>query len=68
MATATDDNAEIRNLNARLFEKSTCWHTSYEDCYSQLKKTMHYKYSYNQNQSASCALEIKFTVEISENY
>ena len=27
MATATDDNAEIRNLDARLFEKSTCWHT-----------------------------------------
>ena len=26
--TATDDNAEIRNLDARLFEKSTCWHTS----------------------------------------
>ena len=24
MATATDDNAEIRNLDARLFEKSTC--------------------------------------------
>ena len=29
MATATDDNAEIRNLDARLFEKSTCWHTRY---------------------------------------
>jgi len=28
VATATDDNAEIRNLDARLFEKSTCWHTS----------------------------------------
>ena len=28
MATATDDNAEIRNLDARLFEKSTCWHNS----------------------------------------
>ena len=28
MATATDDNAEIRNLDARLFQKSTCWHTS----------------------------------------
>ena len=27
VATATDDNAEIRNLDARLFEKSTCWHT-----------------------------------------
>ena len=27
MATATDDNAEIRNLDARLFEKSTCRHT-----------------------------------------
>jgi hypothetical protein len=24
VATATDDNAEIRNLDARLFEKSTC--------------------------------------------
>ena len=30
VATATDDNAEIRNLDARLFEKSTCWHTSYQ--------------------------------------
>ena len=30
MATATDDNAEIRNLDARLFEKSTCRHTSSE--------------------------------------
>ena len=29
MATATDDNAEIRNLDARLFEKSTCWHTRF---------------------------------------
>ena len=28
MATATDDNAEIRNLDARLFEKSTCRHTN----------------------------------------
>ncbi|MBS6425356.1 MAG: hypothetical protein KH399_14300, partial [Ruminococcus sp.] len=28
VATATDANAEIRNLDARLFEKSTCWHTS----------------------------------------
>ncbi|WP_368259176.1 hypothetical protein, partial [Blautia wexlerae] len=28
VTTATDDNAEIRNLDARLFEKSTCWHTS----------------------------------------
>ena len=28
MDTATDDNAEIRNLDARLFKKSTCWHTS----------------------------------------
>ena len=27
---ATDDNAEIRNLDARLFEKSTCWHTRYK--------------------------------------
>ena len=27
VATAPDDNAEIRNLDARLFEKSTCWHT-----------------------------------------
>ena len=27
VATATDDNAEIRNLDARLFEKSTCRHT-----------------------------------------
>ncbi len=27
MATATDDNAEIRNLDARLFEKSTCRYT-----------------------------------------
>ena len=27
VATATDDNAEIRNLDARLFEKSICWHT-----------------------------------------
>ena len=26
VATATDDNAEIRNLDARLFEKSTCWY------------------------------------------
>ena len=26
MATATDDNAEIKNSDARLFEKSTCWH------------------------------------------
>ena len=24
VAKATDDNAEIRNLDARLFEKSTC--------------------------------------------
>ena len=30
VATATDDNAEIRNLDARLFEKSTCWHTRNE--------------------------------------
>ena len=28
MVTATDDNTEIRNLDARLFKKSTCWHTS----------------------------------------
>ena len=28
MATATDDNAEIRNLDVRLFKKSTCWYTS----------------------------------------
>ena len=28
VATATDDNAEIRNLDARLFEKSTCRYTS----------------------------------------
>ena len=27
MATATDDNAEIRNLDVRLFKKSTCWYT-----------------------------------------
>ena len=27
MATATDDNAEIRNLDARLFWKSTCRYT-----------------------------------------
>ena len=27
VATTTDDNAEIRNSDARLFEKSTCWHT-----------------------------------------
>ena len=27
VATATDDNAEIRNLGARLFEKSTCRYT-----------------------------------------
>ena len=27
MATATDDNAEIKNLDARLFKKSTCWYT-----------------------------------------
>ena len=31
VATATDDNAEIRNLDARLFEKSTCWHNRYAD-------------------------------------
>ena len=30
VATATDDNAEIRNLDARLFEKSTCRYTSPE--------------------------------------
>ena len=30
MATATDDNAEIRNLGAKLFEKSTCRHTSWK--------------------------------------
>ena len=29
VATATDDNAEIRNLDARLFQKSTCWYTSF---------------------------------------
>ncbi len=29
VATATDDNAEIRNLDARLFEKSTCRYTRY---------------------------------------
>ena len=28
MATATDDNAEIKNLDARLFKKSTCWYTN----------------------------------------
>ena len=28
VATVTDDNAEIRNLDARLFEKSTCRYTS----------------------------------------
>ena len=28
MATATDDNAEIRNLDVRLFKKSTCQYTS----------------------------------------
>ena len=27
VATATDDNAEIRNLDARLFWKSTCRYT-----------------------------------------
>ena len=27
VATATDDNAEIKNLDARLFKKSTCWYT-----------------------------------------
>ena len=27
VATATDDNAEIRNLDVRLFKKSTCWYT-----------------------------------------
>ena len=26
MATVTDDNAEIRNLDARLFKKLTCWY------------------------------------------
>ena len=25
---AADDNAEIRNLDVRLFKKSTCWHSS----------------------------------------
>ena len=29
VATATDDNAEIRNLDVRLFKKSTCWYTSF---------------------------------------
>ena len=29
VATAIDDNAEIRNLDARLFEKSTCRYTRY---------------------------------------
>ena len=38
MATATDDNAEIRNLDARLFEKSTCWHTSIELIYENKKR------------------------------
>ena len=28
VATATDDKAEIRNLDARLFEKSTCRYTT----------------------------------------
>ena len=28
VATATDDNAEIRDLDVRLFKKSTCLHTS----------------------------------------
>ena len=28
VATATDDNAEIRNLDVRLFKKSTCRYTS----------------------------------------
>ena len=26
MTTVTDDNAEIRNLDARLFKKSICWY------------------------------------------
>ena len=29
VATATDDNAEIRNLDVRLFKKSTCWYTGF---------------------------------------
>ncbi len=28
MATPPDDSIEIKNLDARLFEKSTCWYTT----------------------------------------
>ena len=28
VATALDDNAEIKNIDVRLFKKSTCWYTS----------------------------------------
>ena len=31
MAAATDDNEEIRNSDARLIGKSTCWHTGMEE-------------------------------------
>ena len=34
MATATDDNAEIRNLDVRLFKKSTCWYTNFTAKYN----------------------------------
>ena len=39
VATATDDNAEIRNLDARLFQKSTCWYTSFVTHFAYKKDT-----------------------------
>ena len=38
VATATDDNAEIRNLDVRLFKKSTCWYTSHTLNYHNQKE------------------------------
>ena len=39
VATATDDNAETRNLDARLFQKSTCWYTSFVTHFAYKKDT-----------------------------
>ena len=58
MATATDDNAEIRNLDARLFEKSTCRYTRlrciiYEDYYTFTMYGILYADSINKGRNVS---------------
>lgn len=40
MATATDDNAKRRDLDAKLFEKSTCWYTENRGDAAWLKENL----------------------------